>query len=268
MPEPPTWPQRPTTACLLCVKPQWRRSQWTWPVADRGYRTCTPCCQRLRDQLADVARRYTRLDPAPGGGDGTRAGPGCWSASPANDHIIAMTDPRSKSCEVARDGVMYVWDPDTDDGAYVAKFDVWHGGDGKAYREEEAPVRSVPQVLGSWAAWIAESCGQTWPTAAARTVPGRVQWLDRRLDWLTRQEEIADFAADVWMLRSQLNPVTGDPRVRIGRCPNTLDDGEHTRECGAVLKAPLHGDMVRCQGCGREWSRVEWFELGRLLEAS
>jgi len=60
-------------------------------------------------------------------------------------------------------------------------------------------------------------------------------------------------------LVAQLRPVTGDPRRPIGLCPNTIDDGEHTRECGTRLYAPLlaipsfaaraDGNGVRTNGC-------------------
>jgi hypothetical protein len=124
-------------------------------------------------------------------------------------------------------------------------------------------VVSPAARLGGWAAWISEETGHT---LTARTVPDLVAWLDRRMDWLTRQEEIAEFAVDVRRLAGELMSVTGDPRYPVGRCPNTIDEGDHTRECGARLW--LHGETVRCHACDRPWPRSKWMELADLLEAS
>jgi hypothetical protein len=214
----------------------------------------------LRKQLHEITHRYEQLDPAPASGDGTRSRPGFGSHPPASLHILAITDPRSKPCEVARDAVQYVLGPD---GEAVDKVEVWFGADGRAYQESSHPVVSPAARLGGWAAWISEETGHT---LTARTVPDLVAWLDRRLDWLTRQEEITEFAVDVRRLAGELMSVTGDPRYPVGRCPNTIDEGDHTRECGARLW--LHGETVRCHACDRPWPRSKWMELADLLEAS
>lgn len=252
-----THADRPETACLLCPRPNLR-------PADAGYRTCTPCLDRLRALLREVVARYLRLDPAPGErGDRGRRIPGFGSRSPASDHIIAMCDPRSKSHEVAVDVIEYVWDSRA--GAFVGKREGWIGADGRVYCEDPRPVRSIPGTLSSWVRLIAELRGIEGRLPVI--VPDMVSWLDRQLDWVSREPLIADLHHDIRELIAQLRPVTGDRRHRVGACPNTIDDGDTSRECGAPLFAPLRGDTIRCSACGRAWPRPEWESLGRLLQA-
>lgn len=270
----PNQPARPTVACVLCPPP---RTQ-AWRLADRGYRTCTTCYDKLREDLHDISKRYALLDATPGasGEAGSRGAPGFGSRPSASPHVIVMTDWRSKSCEVAVDGIQYVWDPLADDtlepgqygppgGAYVGKREVWYGRDGRGHTEQENPARSVPATLAALAALIAEEREVTPPAAR---MPGElVRWLDTHMDWITRQELVTDFRDDLRALVKQLMPVTGDPSPRhIGLCPNVIDEGEHSRECGARLYAPLRGDCIACSQCNREWPRAEWLRLGALLQ--
>lgn len=267
MPAHTTWPPRPTNACQTCHHPQWHNHTWTWPTADRGYQTCNPCCQKIRDQLTETTNRYTRLDPTPTNTNQTHTTtrhPN-QSTSPANDHIITMTDPRSKPHPIARDATIY---HQNHHGEYTTKTHIWYGADGKAYQEDQHPTHSIPRTLTAWAHHIAHHTNQTLTPNTTRTVPNLATWIDRHLDWLTRQPEIVHFANALRALLAQLNRVTGEPRITIGRCPNTIDNGHHTHECGAPLKAPLHGDTVRCQHCGRTWPRAKWLELGELLAVS
>lgn len=285
----PVTATRPDGACLTHWPPKPGQS-WRWP--DPGYKTCSTCYDRLHQYVSrfgvDVEGRpdnipvlYEALDATPcRNGHGRRA-PGFGSRSPGSDHIITIRDPRSKSYEVARDGVEYVWDPEADNGhpplqpgvygpqrppgAYVEKREVWFGSDGKAYREESDPARSVPHVLGSWTQLIAEERDIKPGTG---DVGDLCVWLDRNLDWITRQDWVADLADDLRGLTRQLRAANGDGGSRpVGLCPNTIDEGVHTRACGANLFAPLRGDTIECQACGRKWLREEWLRLGDLLEA-
>jgi len=270
----PDSPERPTNSCLTCPRPRQDRA---WRIADPGYRTCGACLDRIRDLLKDIVRRHLLLDARPGAaGHHGRGTPGFGSRPPASPHIIVMTDWRSKSCEVSSDGVQYVWDPLADTvlepgqygppaGAYVAKREVWYGADGRGHSEEERPPRSIPAALGALTSLIAEERAIT-PTTA-RTVPELARWLDQQLDWLTRQELVVDVVTELRELEAQLKPVTGDQRSRIGTCPNTLDEGEHSRECGAPLYAPTRGDTIVCRACLREWPRPAWEQLGQMLQA-
>lgn len=255
-----------------------------WKRARDGYTVCDGCIDKLADRLEDVADRYARLNPRPGSNSdhGGRGAPGFGSRSPASDHIIVMQDWRSKSHEVARDGFRYVWDPNADHGrrlpegvhgpeeppgAYTKKEDVWIGADDREHAEQESPARSVPFTLAGMAGLVAEERDMTPP--CTRFVGELVRWLDVQLDFIARQEWVVDFAEDLRALQKQLRPVTGDPPIRIGLCPNTIDEGEHSRECGAPLFAPTESaknDTIRCSACNRKWPRSEWESLGKLMQ--
>jgi len=232
---------RPDWACLTHLPPT---GTAPWRQAHEGYRTCDNCLDLIRGRLTEIAKRYGRLDPSPGAsGDGSRGAPGFGSRPPASDHVIVMTDPRSSS--VAR---------------------VWRGADGRLHRESERPPLSVFGVLDTLAWEVAEARGFDGGHGQ-RDVAGLCRWLDNQLDWITREEMVVELDVALRRLVAQLRPVTGDPRRPIGSCPNTIDDGEHTRECGTRLYAPLLGDTVACRACGRQWRSDEWMHLGDLLDA-
>lgn len=235
--------QRPTNACVLCPPP---KTQAWWP-ADPSYKTCSNCYDRLRQHLNDIPTRYHMLDPNPGttGEHGSRGAPGYGSRAPASEHIIAMRDRRSSP--IAR---------------------TWLGRDGRLHRESERPPLSVHNVLDTLAWDIAEHRGTTGP-APHLGVPDLARWIDNNLDWITRQDSVVDLDHALRTLLTQLKPVTGDPgRRHIGFCPNTIDEDQVTRECGARLYAPLKGDTIVCGTCDRVWPRSEWLRLGDLLVAS
>lgn len=200
---------------------------------------------KLREALKDIAQRYAQLDPTPGaqGDHGSRGAPGFGSRSPASEHIIAMTDRRSSS--VAR---------------------TWLDSAGRLHREPERPPLSVWGVLDTACWTIAEERGIDGPDPRSG-VEDLARWLDHQLDWVTRHALVEELWGDLRGLLGQLRPVTGDKRALIGTCPNTLDEGEHSRECGEKLYAPTRGDTIRCGACARTWPRPEWEQLGQMLQA-
>ncbi len=269
----PATDERPDHACLLHHPPGDGRP---WVRADDGYRTCSKCLDRLRDTLRDIRRLYGTLNATPGAHTDTssRPTPGFASRPAANMNVVVMRDPRSLPYEapLSTDGVQYVWDPLADDtlepgqygppgGAYVEKRDVWYGADGRPHTEQPRAMLSVPATLAGITAGIADLRDITPPRG---DVPDLVRWLDNQLDWLTRQDWVPEPAAELHRLAAQLRGVD-EPRRRIGRCPNTIDEGEHTRPCQAWLYAPLRGDTIVCHACGRRWERDEWLNLGDLL---
>jgi hypothetical protein len=237
--------ERPSGACLTCAPPLGTRS---WIRATDGYRTCDMCLDKLRGQLADIATRYAKLNPRPGvTGDGERGAPGFGSTAPASVHIIALMDPRSSS-----------------------EAHVWVGGDGRVHKESERPPLSVYGVLETEARDVAEL--RRIDNVSWSSVYELTKWLDLHLDWITRQDTVADFAGNVRALVSQLRPLTGDPRQKpFSRCPNTIDSGEHTRTCDGPLYPPKAiSSIITCRVCGRDWERGkgEWEKLGLLLKTA
>lgn len=236
--------ERPDWACLLHPYPSDGRN---FARADDGYRTCGGCYDRFRELLTDIPKRYARLDTRPGAGvdHGGRGAPGFGSRSPGSDHIIVMRDARSS--DVAR---------------------TWLAADGRLHFESEKPPRSVFAVLDTIAWDIAEHRGVDGPGTNTLVVD-LCRYIDRHLDWLTRHPLVAGAHRELRDLQSQLKPVTGDPgRRHIGLCPNVLDEGEHSRECGAKLYAPIKGDSIECKACDRVWPREKWLKLGDLLESA
>jgi hypothetical protein len=220
-----------------------------WRKASDGYRTCEGCLDRLTALLAEISDRYSMLSPAPGhrGGDGTPGRPGFGSRSPASDHIIVMMDPRSATGDNAR---------------------TWRGADGRLHRESERPPLSIFSVLDTIAWDVAEARGYQ-SGHKQLSVQGLCLWLDGHLDWLTRREDVVALHETLRILVNQLRPATGEKRIWIANCPNTIDRGEHTETCGNRLYAPTgRDDTIRCgrADCGRTWPRAEWVQLGQIAQ--
>lgn len=271
---------RPANACLTHRPPKPGRP---WRLADQGYTTCSGCVAKLRSWLlpgsvdddnrpTSIPDLYASLDTEPVVTDSGRRGPGFASRSPASEHVIAMTDRRSKSHEVGRDGIEYVWDPKADHGrrlppgvygpeeppgAYIDKRDVWFGSDGKPYRESETPVRSVPFTLAALAGLVTEERELT--EAPPSDVTGLALFLERHLDWLTRQDWVADVHDDLQTLHRQLKAATGDGGdPPVGSCIEPVEGGE----CGAAIYMPAGTrprapdepirdlPSLQCQACG------------------
>lgn len=235
---------RPEWACLLCAPP---RKVGAWRPADSGYRTCSGCLDRLRERLHEVVRRYMMLNPQPGssGEHGGRGAPGFGSRSPASEHVISMRDRRSSA---------------------TAK--TWRGRDNRLHMEQENPPLSVHNVLDEICWDIAEQRGIDGPPATA-DVPELGRWIDRHLDWVTRNLIVVDVDRAVRGILAQLRPVTGEPgRKQVGACPNPIATETEPRQCGQRLYAPLRGDSIICANpdCLREWPREEWLRLGAMLQ--
>lgn len=282
--------ERPDWACVLCPPPSGTRN---WRQADSGYKTCDGCLDRLRLTLHEVAKRYYKLDTRPGANSDpeTRGAPGFGSRAPASEHIIVMRDRRSKSCEVTMDGTLYEdWaqseDPENDEeawsrplpkgvegpleppGKYTKAREVWFAADGRGHQEQERPPRSIHGALDSMCSMVAEDRDMTPPFGPVADLS---RWLDKQLDYVTRQDWVVDVSNELYELLAQLKPVTGDKRQKIGRCPNTIDEGEHSRECGHPLYAPTANakdETIRCGGCGRTWTPAHWARLLDMLESA
>lgn len=226
---------RPDGACVTHRPPDEGRP---WQRSDPGYRTCSACHQRLHAWLSpittdtdgrpdSIAGLYAALSPLPGVGGG-----GMRRA------------PGFGSRSPANDHIIAI-------------------GDKRTIQINPGDPISVPGVLTEWVTLLVEERSLIPP---GRTVPTMARFLDNHLDHITKQDWVADFHAELRELHSQLRAI-GQQRHRIGACPNTIDAGDTTRQCGATLYAPVHGDQITCWSCGRQWPRDEWIRLGRLLAA-
>lgn len=172
--------------CLLCSTAD--RPKRATP----GFRTCDRCLERIQEALDEIPALYATLTEdeallpvvAPGG----RRGPGFGSRSPANDHVIALTDPRT----------------------------TWTAED----RTHNPLV-----VVESWARMVRQDVGQAPPEGPA-TMTGECQLLVKRLDFITRQDWVDDFWVELREVRDQLRAFNGDHKaLPIGRCPTLVKNG-------------------------------------------
>lgn len=220
---------RPQYACVTCRPP--KNNDWT--IAEHGWRICDGCFHRLEATLTEINERYFLLDASPGGGqsDG-RGSPGFGSKPPCNLSVLVIRDHRSSQ---------------------VAK--AWVGRDGRVHREDESPGMSAWGVLSTW---VTDVCELRRFELQGRTqyVHNMCRWLITQLDWIARQESVAEFFEDVTRLVRQLRPMTGERRVRIGLC-----------DCGKWLYAPVSGGEIVCSGCDATWSGAQWVELASQLDA-
>lgn len=227
---------RPDSACLTHRPPTNGRA---WAQADPGYRTCGRCHQRIHEWLSPITvdgdgrpdsipGLYAMLSPLPGVGGGGQ-----------------RRAPGFGSRSPADDYIIAIRDP-------------------RSTRLAVGDPHSAPGLLGAWTGLLVDERKLVPPT---RTVPAMARFLDVHLDHVTRQDWVEDFATELRELHAQMRAI-GQQRSKIGDCPNTIDEGEHTRRCSARLFAPLYGgDQIACWACGRQWARDEWLRLGRLLEA-
>jgi len=186
---------------------------------------------------------YALLDPHPLRTDTGRRGPGFASRSPASDHIIAITDHRSQ-------------------------------------RYDPGDPHSAPGLLTSWVQWVWSERYE--PTALdqpdyltrlatlPRTVATAAPWLDQQLDWLTRQDTVADLHLELGELHSQLRAATGEPTSPpLGHCIELLDTGE----CEAPIRMPAGTQprapdepikdlpAVQCPRCGTTYDGARLLRL-------
>lgn len=117
----------------------------------------------------------------------------------------------------------------------------------------------IGDQLGSWARMIAEQRDFAGPTEAP---PFR--FLAIQQEWAARQPWADDWAVEVHDLWRTARALAGDHarRVRIGSCITDLADGP----CGETLYAQAGASVIRCRGCGADWTRGLWLLLGAAID--
>lgn len=208
---------------VTCAAPTCRRR----PVAGL---LCGTDATRLGQWLADVAGDWQQLDAAPTSSTSTGGGRGGGLAShraPARLDVLVLTDPRSRERSAA--------DPDGN------------------------RARSLPEVLGSWAATVRDERELT-ATPRYDVRVDRQLLVDQLDRWIIHRDWVDDFfveVRDVWaQLKAATGQSTGTRPVRA--CPELV--GQPAARCGGPVW--LEKDAAWCGHCGNAWSG---FQLIRLL---
>lgn len=100
-----------------------------------------------------------------------------------------------------------------------------------------------------------------------QTLTAVVPFLINNLPWACNSyDEIAYDLKAIGRLHTQArSAVTGehDTRVPIGCCPVVGEEGG--APCGEKLKVSPWALTIRCTGCGTQWARDEWLQLGAAM---
>jgi hypothetical protein len=180
----PSQPPRPSEACLLC-RCRWTGTEWRWPKADTGYRTCSPCADQLGVDLRAVRDEAARLSPVRIHNGSRTHAPGFRSSSPANDMAIALMDPRNSACV------------------------------------EPGDVPDIRGELHSWARLVREEIPLPTPIEPA-TLQSETGTLLGHLTWVIKQAWVDEFRTVIAGLLLAVRAGNGESegRVRIGSCPD------------------------------------------------
>lgn len=193
--------------CTICTKAS----------ATDSY-ACLPCLDAILYTLDEVVEQYGRLDVMPGGPsmDGTRRSPGFRSTSPANDHVIALTDRRTKA-------------------------------------RNPGDIQNAHTVLWEWVEFVRRERG--WePLSSSLSLEGCRGVLAVNLDWIGRQEWVSELATHLHEILAQLRSANGIHRPRpLGRCFAPREDGDL---CWQLLWPPTEGAVVACPDCGATYDAL------------
>lgn len=124
--------------------------------------------------------------------------------------------------------------------------------------------RGTLGILWSWARLIREE--RQLAAGDDPTVVTEIGFLRRHLPWVCEQPWVDEFEREIRLLHRSLRQATGETGPKpIGACPaESIHDGE-VRTCGAMLYAPITGDVVRCRHCRAQWTREQWQLLGKVI---
>lgn len=230
----------------LCESERCRTQEST----EGGSRFCDDCRERLHTAIRWVEYHLAYLSPVkmvrP---QMISTSGGFESASPANDDVIVMLDPRSSAVGVGR---VHTGPEDT-----------------------ENPLLSAPAVLGGWALMVwEERTPSSLRNAGTRpvTVRDAVTELLTSLGWICAQEWVHDLSDEVHRLNRQLRAATGDaPPTPVASCvrPVSLEPADGVCSGGIVLcEQPPSGDGqaavgARCLACGASYTGFELIDLAK-----
>lgn len=208
MSERPPVPPRTAEACLLC-RCHWTGTEWRWPKAQTGYRTCQPCEVDLGDTLRTIRDDIPLLSPERWVYESRSEAAGFRSVSPANDLAIALTDRRNSAA--IRPG-------------------------------------DVPDMLGllhSWAQLVREEAKLS-PGDGPATPATEVGVLLGHLPWICRQGWVDEFATEIQALLISIRAGNGESegKVRIGACPDCRRALE-VRLTATVIRCPCGATWPR-----------------------
>lgn len=155
--------------CEICFKPA-------------RFAACDRCLQKLYDDLRNITLEYQRLDPNPTGvADAGRRAPGFKSQSPANDHVIALRDRRTRA-KVAGD------------------------------------LQNAHTFMADWVAYIQAERGMALRSPVS--IEAAFFTLRTHSDWIERQGWFSDLAMGARAVLAQLRVANGHkPPTPIGVCP-------------------------------------------------
>lgn len=233
---------RPT--CLNCIRALSPDEQ------QRQRLVCIPCEDRTRDNLLSLAGRtglyaalvrqgVDALTPLSArrrdGSSGTKAG----SSAPARMDTLNLTGSGGVVTTLQR------W------------VELWYG--------------ELNFDIPRWKRSTVWSVSSDPATGKKINVPGRidqaVKCLDNNLPWAVEQfYNFRTFSLSVKKMvddcKSALDPGGSIISILIGRCPVMLED---EAACGAKLYVNPYKQAIRCFGCGTEWRRDQWVDLGAAL---
>lgn len=172
--------------CTICTKPA-------------RFAACDRCLQKLFDDLHDISIEYQRLDPSPTGvAEQGRRSPGFRSQSPANDHVIALRDRRTRA-KVAGD------------------------------------LQNAHTFMADWLLYIQADRGMA-PRSPV-SIEAAFYALRSHSDWIERQGWFSELAMGARTVLAQLRTANGhQPPTKVGTCPDceagTLTLAEGWVNCG------------------------------------
>lgn len=224
-------------------------------AAHVGY-LCRGHLEKLGGILRDIEDEALHLDARPSMAIRTGSGGGSLASerSPARLDVLVHNDPRSRLAGTRLPGPAcpQCWhDSCTDIRAWLDAYDAGAG-----------ELRSILDVLGSWAALVREERDFVPPDTV--TLTGERDLLSRQLEWVAEQPWVDEAYDDLRKLLVQLKGSNGTNPVRkkaVGICPTLLDEGE----CGGRLWPNEERGDVICDHCSRLFAPEELRHLGQML---